>query len=102
MSETDEKMNLPVTKLGICICEIFKLNIFSKHLRLKLYWLLQFGLDQKFHSSSSLGLEQILPKWNFIESSRLRFDLTFSMPDFDYSSNSGLEKKRPKWNLTES
>ena len=60
MSETDEKMNLPVTELGICICEIFKLNIFSKHLQLKLYWLLQFGLDQKLLSSSSFPSETLL------------------------------------------
>ena len=32
------------------------------------------GLDQKFRSSSRLELEQKLPRWNFIESSSLRFD----------------------------
>ena len=60
------------------------------------------GLDQKFCSSSNLGLEQKLPKWNFIEISSLRFDLTFSISGFGYSSNSGLKQKCPKWNLTES
>ena len=35
------------------------------------------GLDQKFRSSSNLGLEQKLSRWNFIESSSLRFDWHF-------------------------
>ena len=68
----------------------------------QLYWLYQSGLDQKFRSSSNLGLEQNLPKRTFIESSSLRFDLTFSMSGFAYSSSSGVKQKSPKWNLTES
>ena len=60
------------------------------------------GLIQKLGSSSNSGLEQKLPKWNFIESSSLRYDLTFFMSGFGYSSNSGLKEKRPKWNPIES
>ena len=54
------------------------------------------GLDQIFRSSSSLGLEQKLPKWNFIESSNLRFDFTFFLSGFGYSSNPGLKQNRQK------
>ena len=36
MSETVQKRNMPVTELGLCICEIFKLEIFSKNLHLNL------------------------------------------------------------------
>ena len=60
------------------------------------------GLDQKFCSSFNLRLDHKIRKWNFIESSSLRFDLTSLMSGFGYSCNSGLKQKRPKWNLTES
>ena len=102
MSETDEKRNLPVTELRFCICEIFKLEIFSKSLDLSFTDCYSLGLDQKILSSSNLGLEQKLPKWNFIERSILRFDLIFHMSVFGYISDSGLKQKRPKWKHTES
>ena len=55
-----------------------------------------------FSNSSNSGLEQRIPKWNFIESSSWRFDLLLPIPGFGYSLNSGLGQKHPEWNFTES
>ena len=74
---------------------------------MRLLWKFLFETNQIlpnlcFRNSSNLGFKQRFPKWNFIESSSLRFYLLLPITDFEYNSSSGLEQKRPKWNLVES
>ena len=52
MSETDKIRNLPAIKLGICICEIFKLKIFLKNLHLRSFEILTTII---FVSSTIMG-----------------------------------------------
>ena len=68
----------------------------------KLYWMLQFGSPSKISQQFQLGNQIKTSQWNFIQSSSLRFDLTFFMSVLWCSSKSGLKQNHPKWNLTKS
>ena len=53
-------------------------------------------------NSSSLGLKQRPPRWDFSENSSSKLNQTLRNLHFSNSSNSGLEQRIPKWNFIES
>ena len=105
--ELTEVRNRWKKELRMCICEIFKPEIFSLDLHLKLYWLLRFGSrsktpQQNFTTVPTWDLNKGFPREAFVkvpapDSSKLSPKLGVSN-----ISSSGLKLRLPKWDFDES